>query len=206
MVALTVIILSGCMSVPPAVPSNSAQQATTGIGWIRNEWRICTEGETCPKPTPKTMDVFPVQTAIQPPPSPPLASQKQIKAREDLRFVVHFDFGKATPTKDGMDELKKTLSRINDGDAIRIEGHTDDIGTVVFNDRLARKRAEFVAAWLKRHGVANPMEIEARGKCCYVAANDSDDGRAANRRVVVILKAVRGNPETISTTRKEIIK
>lgn len=183
--ALIMILLSGCTSAPPAVPSNVAQHAEAGIGWIRDEWRICAEGETCQKPTPKTMDAFQVQTAIQPPSSPPPAPQKQVKEREDLRFVVHFDFGKATPTKVGMNELKKTLSQINKSGVIRIEGYTDDMGSAQYNDRLARQRAEFVMSWLKARGIKNPMEVEAKGKCCYVATNDTDAGRAANRRAEV---------------------
>lgn len=100
-------------------------------------------------------------------------------------MVVHFEFASATPTKAGAAELEEALTRIRDGDMLRIDGHTDDIGGVAFNDRLARRRAEYVATWLKRHDVQNPMRIEAHGKCCYVAPNDSDRGRAANRRVEI---------------------
>lgn len=207
-VLLAGILMAGCMGNPPIELSDKTSRGVA-VGWIRDEWQTCTESETCPKPTPKTIALpAPVPApASMPTPAPQTQLTGQAPENpERVRLVVHFEFAKATPTKAGLGELRKMLSRIREGDAIRIEGHTDDIGTDVFNDRLARKRAEFVAAWLKRHGVTNPMEVEAKGKCCYVAANDSDDGRAANRRAVVILKAARGDPETTSTTQKENVR
>lgn len=207
-VLLAGIFMAGCTGNPPMELSDKPSRGVA-VGWIRDEWRTCTESETCPKPTPKTIALpAPISDpASMPAPAPqPQVTGQARENPERVRLVVHFEFAKATPTKAGLGELRKMLSRIREGDAIRIEGHTDDIGTDVFNDRLARKRAEFVAAWLKRHGVTNPMEVEAKGKCCYVAANDSDDGRAANRRAVVILKAARSDPETTSTTKKETVR
>lgn len=206
-ILLTGLFMAGCAGNSPIEPSRPI--GGTSVGWIGGEWQACVEGETCPKPTPKTI-VLPAPIQV-PPGMPAPASQKRMMEQvaenpERERLVVHFEFATATPTRAGLEELKKTLSRIREGDAIRIEGHTDDIGTVAFNDRLAMKRAGFVAAWLKRRGVTNPMEIEAKGKCCYVATNDSESGRAANRRVVVILKAARDNPGITSTTKKETVR
>ena len=117
------------------------------------------------------------------------------KEARRMSLSVHFGRAKAKPTPAGRIELENVLSQIRENDSIQIQGHTDDIGSAAFNDRLARRRAWFVATWLKRRGVANPMEVKARGKCCYVAANDSDEGRAANRRVVVVLNtSVRKEP------------
>ena len=69
------------------------------------------------------------------------------------------------------------------GDSILVEGRTDDLGSQAFNDRLARKRAEVVAAYLMRLGVRSPIDIRSQGKCCYAIANNSDESRAINRRV-----------------------
>lgn len=99
-------------------------------------------------------------------------------------------------TEAGASELEEALPQIRQDETIRVVGHADDIGSNAFNSRLAHRRAEFVATWLKRRGVTNPMEIEARGKCCYVAANDSDKGRAANRRAEI----------HFTTTPKEIVR
>lgn len=200
--AATVIALHGCASAPDALTTQQAPK-TTGIGHSRNDWRVCVEDDTCPKPTPKTVLIAVPQPRIDPQVEKPVAPEPK---KVERRFSINFEFAKAMPTHHGFKELEKLLSDINKDDAIRIEGYTDDVGTKEFNDRLARKRAEFVAAWLKRHGVSNQIELEARGKCCYAATNESEEGRATNRRTVVVLKANRGIPETTSTIRKETVR
>lgn len=175
-------ILAGCASGPQVDQPDSTQREI-GIGWIRHEWRTCEEEGSCPRPTQKTV-VLAAPVALQAKPQP-TAEPRSPVAVERQPVIVHFEFAAATPTKVDALELEEALTRIREGDTLRIIGHTDDIGSAAFNDRLARRRAEFVAAWLKRHGVKNPMRIEAQGKCCYVAPNDSDKGRAANRRAEI---------------------
>lgn len=176
------LLLAGCTGNPPIDQPDSAQRRIS-VGWIRHDWRTCEEEGSCPRPTPKTVVLAaPIPLPAKPPapvePQPPVAVERQA-------VIVHFEFASATPTKAGATELEQALRQVHEGDTLRIDGHTDDIGAVAFNDRLARRRAEFVASWLRRHKVENPMAIEARGKCCYVAPNESDKGRAANRRVEI---------------------
>ena len=94
-----------------------------------------------------------------------------------------FQFASATLPELAEMEIKKAVALIQPGDSILVEGRTDDIGSQAFNDRLAKRRAEVVAAHLKRLGVKSPIEIRSQGKCCYVIANNSDESRAINRRV-----------------------
>jgi len=176
------MLLAGCASGPRVDQPDPAQHRIS-IGWIRHDWRTCEEEGDCPRPTPKTVVLaspisFPEKPQFPAEPRSPVAVDRQ-------PVVVHFEFAAATPTKAGAAELEEALTQIRQGDTLRIIGHTDDIGGAAFNDRLARRRAEYAAAWLRRHDVKNPMRIEAHGKCCYVAPNDSDKGRAANRRVEI---------------------
>ena len=68
-------------------------------------------------------------------------------------------------------------------------GHTDTVGSLDANIALSRRRAEAVRARLvEAHGV-DGARIDARG-VGYLApavANDSDEGREANRRVEAVL-------------------
>jgi outer membrane protein OmpA-like peptidoglycan-associated protein len=182
------ILLVGCTGNPVIERPNPVVRPI-GAGWIRPSWRICDEEGTCPQPTRKTVALAPrspIQVVPQPIPQP--EPKLQVAAEiERPPLTIHFGLAKEKP--DGHAELENILSQIRENDSIQIRGRTDDIGGAAFNSRLARQRALFVAAWLKRRGVANPMEIKSCGKCDYVAANDSDEGRAANRRVVVTLKA-----------------
>ena len=69
---------------------------------------------------------------------------------------------------------------------LEIVGFTDDTGPQQYNDLLARRRAESVAKALQELGI-DELKTIARGKCCYLSANDTPQGRADNRRVEIRL-------------------
>ncbi len=67
---------------------------------------------------------------------------------------------------------------------IRITGHTDSIGTDSFNERLSLGRAKSVRADLISRGIdASRIEFAGKGKTQPIATNDTEEGRALNRRV-----------------------
>lgn len=86
----------------------------------------------------------------------------------------------------------ESLKKLPADNRYRIEGHTDDQGPVAFNQRLSQRRAESVRAWFVVHGLA-AQRFEARGfgPARPIAANDSDAGRSANRRVEIHILEVR---------------
>ncbi|HET6655078.1 MAG TPA: OmpA family protein [Gammaproteobacteria bacterium] len=73
--------------------------------------------------------------------------------------------------------------------AIRIEGYTDSSGSTATNKTLSRQRAESVRDALVAAGVdAKRITVVGEGESNPVASNATADGRARNRRVVVILR------------------
>ena len=71
---------------------------------------------------------------------------------------------------------------------IEVEGHTDNVGSVPFNMQLSLDRAEAVKGYLIGRGVYDARIVtEGRGPLAPVADNDSEEGRAANRRVQVVI-------------------
>ncbi|MGE0514947.1 MAG: OmpA family protein [Hyphomicrobiaceae bacterium] len=72
---------------------------------------------------------------------------------------------------------------------VEIEGHTDSEGTPARNKRLADRRANTVREYLSRAGV-EPSRLEAIGfgETRPIAANDTPEGRAKNRRIEFIVK------------------
>ena len=74
------------------------------------------------------------------------------------------------------------------GVRIRIEGHTDAVGSAASNALLSLRRAEAVRRYLVRKGVA-PQRLEtlARGAASPVASNETEEGRARNRRVELVV-------------------
>lgn len=101
-----------------------------------------------------------------------------------LRGVV-FDFDKATLKK----ESDAVLSRAADvlktrARAIEVQGHTDNVGDDAYNQKLSEQRAQAVRTWLVAHGVpGDRVSAAGYGKRQPIADNDSDAGRAKNRRV-----------------------
>lgn len=71
---------------------------------------------------------------------------------------------------------------------VEIQGHTDATGAPNYNERLGEERAEAARSFLNRQGVAlNRMGAISYGESAPVAPNNSRDGRAQNRRVVLIV-------------------
>jgi outer membrane protein OmpA-like peptidoglycan-associated protein len=82
-------------------------------------------------------------------------------------------------------ELNKLVQFLKTYPQLRIEimGHTDNVGNEKFNLTLSENRAKAVAQYLIRQGI-DPKRIQARGygEKHPVASNDTDEGRALNRR------------------------
>jgi outer membrane protein OmpA-like peptidoglycan-associated protein len=67
---------------------------------------------------------------------------------------------------------------------VRVVGHTDNIGAVAVNDRIAMERAQVVVDRLVSHGVeVGRVRAESRGEHEPLVANDSPANRTLNRRV-----------------------
>ena len=72
--------------------------------------------------------------------------------------------------------------------SIHITGYTDSVGTFEYNIKLSEKRAQSVASYLQAQQV-HPARLVTYGKGPDnpVAGNDTEEGRARNRRVVLML-------------------
>jgi OOP family OmpA-OmpF porin len=68
--------------------------------------------------------------------------------------------------------------------AVRVEGNTDWIGTDAYNQALSERRAESVRSHLVSRGVsASRLTAVGYGESRPIASNETDEGRALNRRV-----------------------
>ena len=86
-----------------------------------------------------------------------------------------------------MDFVSK-LKSDNKNVYLEIQGHTDDTGSKAHNVRLGQDRAEAVRLFFNQQGVAlNRMSTISYGDTAPVAPNTTPEGRAQNRRVVVIV-------------------
>ncbi len=91
-----------------------------------------------------------------------------------------------------LDNLASTLNEYNQT-RIEVVGHTDSKGTDAYNQTLSQNRANSVAGYLGNRGVASSrMIVSGAGETRPVASNDTESGRAQNRRVEITLVPIQG--------------
>jgi len=101
-------------------------------------------------------------------------------------YGINFDLDKATLKTDSLKVLKEvaTLMLANPDLKIEIQGHTDAQGPDDYNMQLSLKRAEAVKAFLSLFDIApDRLTASGVGESKPLATNDTEDGRAKNRRV-----------------------
>lgn len=94
-------------------------------------------------------------------------------------------------------EMQQTITRVSAGLAgvgitrARVEGHTDSTGSSEHNQSLSLMRAQSVATVMIANGFA-PANLAVRGwgETRPIADNGTEEGRAENRRVVIIVTAL----------------
>jgi len=101
---------------------------------------------------------------------------------------VSFDSGRADIKPQMRPVLDQISHNLDAGVRVTIVGHTDSTGSDAINDPLSRDRALAVRDYLNTRGMSpERVTVDGRGAREPVASNDSDNGRAANRRVEIFL-------------------
>jgi len=102
----------------------------------------------------------------------------------------NFKFNKTVlpdEAKARLDEMITQIKADPKGAYFEIEGHTDNVGTNVINEKVGLERAEAVKRYLyEQHQIPlHKMNVISYGEAKPVAPNNNRDGRAQNRRVVI---------------------
>ena len=169
---------------------------------------ICVE-PACPAVTPKTLSMagtapmqavahrvastaeaaresgLPAEMAPVPLPAPPAPVQPLATALRNV--VVVFPFASAQLSTPARTSLSASIRHARQSDRIVISGRTDAVGNDQVNESLALARAMSVRNYLRDQvpDLAAVISIDARGRCCFVAPNETEDGRSRNRRVEI---------------------
>ena len=103
-----------------------------------------------------------------------------------------FDSSSLNPAFHGtLDRLANTMNEYGQT-IIEIAGHTDSVGTDSYNQTLSVQRAQAVANYLIARGVNRErIIVTGAGESRPVASNDTEAGRAENRRVEITLVPLR---------------
>lgn len=107
---------------------------------------------------------------------------------------ITFDFNSADVQRQFMariSDVARTLVR-HPGMIVHITGHADAIGSDQYNQRLSERRADSVGLALRDYGVSfTRIETSGMGEFEPIASNDTDWGRAQNRRVEISIKSAK---------------
>lgn len=112
--------------------------------------------------------------------------------RPSIDIPIQFEYNSAQLGQDSFDQINEIAAALTSpalSEArIRIEGHTDSVGSIEFNQRLSQQRANTVAVVLvNRYGLnGQRFEVVGYGETQAVASNETQSGRARNRRVTFV--------------------
>ena len=99
---------------------------------------------------------------------------------------IYFDFDKTTLKNESFAELNKVVEFLKQNPSVEIEisGHTDNKGSDDYNETLSQGRSESVVDYIISQGVDSyRLTAHGYGESKPIDSNDSEDGRANNRRV-----------------------
>ena len=159
--------------------SNAGKICEPVASWSAPTYR-CVAPVIEPKPEP----------VKPPPPPPPPAPKAEIKGKKiELNEKIEFKTGShelANATDPVLDEVVQIMKDHSEVIRIRIEGHTDSVGTSKYNQKLSDRRANTAKEYLIAHGIeASRLTSKGLGLTRPIADNKTEAGRAQNRRVEI---------------------
>jgi len=121
-----------------------------------------------------------------------LRKKSELPAPAKKQIVLHgiVDFNKATIRPESMALLEEAAARLKEHGnlGVVIEGHSDSTGSVQYNQQLSLRRAETVRDSLVELGVDRGRIVTVgKGASEPIASNETPEGRAKNRRVVLVV-------------------
>jgi OOP family OmpA-OmpF porin len=170
-------VTGATITVSPTTTTTYTGQCS-GIGGTQKASAVVTVA--CPPPPP------PAAAAPAPPPAP--APPKVI---DKMTLRVNFDFNKYNIRKADEAEMNKAVEFVKKypNSKVKIEGHTDSIGTDQYNQKLSVERADAVKNYIISKGASKKADISTvgYGESKPIAENKTAKGRAENRRSEIMI-------------------
>ena len=204
------VLLTACSLLKPEHPASDKTHAAVApanlhisqLDFGRDaRFMRCLE-PACPSVTPKTLVPLPTPNTAVPLVAVPATAASAVATSRladpaiaalwpaprtvaPHTLVLHFGANSAVLTAAHKALLGNALDNLRRTDRIVIAGRTDDMGSEALNEALALARALAIRDHLLDLAPDLParIAIDAKGRCCYAAPNDSNAGRARNRRV-----------------------
>jgi len=176
--------------------------------WRNSSWTPATAYPTCdgaakpppPAPAPAPRAAAPAAApAPAPAPAAPAAAAAPRPAAQKVTYAADtfFDFDKYVIKPEGKAKLDDLVDKTK-GIALEViiaVGHTDNIGSVEYNQGLSERRANAVKDYLVSKGIEkNRVYTEGKGLKNPIASNSTAEGRAKNRRTEIEVVGTRAAP------------
>ncbi|MFZ2398334.1 MAG: OmpA family protein [Smithella sp.] len=136
--------------------------------------------------------------APEPTPAPapePNPAPAPVKEKVTITLNVQFDTNKAVIKEKYNDDIKKVADFMKEfpDTTAEIGGHTDNIASAEYNQKLSQARADSVRQYLiNNFGIkASRLSAVGYGLTKPIAGNDTEEGRQKNRRVQAVIKTVK---------------
>jgi len=177
----------GCASAPDSQPIEDEVEDSfiLGIDQVRGTPDYFVVCANCREPTLKT-ELRKTTNRVE----TPSTKKTQHVSR---KFVVHFDRASSILKDSNQKVLTQLVNALPESYRLTVTGYTDDQadGGAITNQTLAQQRAESVANYLQKLGVAKEhINLKAWPLCCYVASNTYESGRAKNRRAEIVFTSL----------------
>lgn len=178
------------------VPTRSVP-SSPGVSYVASEqFFLCQREDVCPVPRRNFTERFffpKMPKAIRE--EPILKQHEAIKGdlSGPMMATVYFNRDDAGLTEAGSKILDGMFDQMKEIDPIHfrivIAGYTDGSGPKEKNAGLAESRARAVAHYFMEKGISEErITVGGRPLCCYIASNDTEEGRAKNRRAEVFVE------------------
>ena len=192
--------------------SGEVWKNASGECWRNASWTPATAAPGCdgaiveePKMAPAPASVAPPAPQVEsappatqaaPPAPAPAPAPVSVSSKVTYAADTFFDFNKSVikpEAKAKLDDLVDKIKAIN-LEVIIAVGHTDAVGSDVYNQKLSMRRSNAVKAYLISKGVDKTrIYTEGKGEKQPVADNGTKEGRAKNRRVEIEVVGARKN-------------
>jgi OmpA-OmpF porin, OOP family len=155
----------------------------------------CQPKKDAPAPKPSS----PASPASPSAPGKPAApagkpAPASVKQTVVIQADALFDFDKSVVRPDGKKSIDEALAKLAgvDVEMVIATGHTDNVGTDAYNQKLSERRAAAVKGYLVSKGIpASKITTIGKGESQPVATNKTKEGRQKNRRVDIEFKGVK---------------
>ena len=121
----------------------------------------------------------------------PAPAPAPVMKKEVITFNLLFGFDRANITDDMIPVLEQVQMILDEDPAAKfvVAGHTDSIGSEVYNQSLSERRAGAVSNWLTSNGVAaERLQVVGYGETMPKFDNNTKEGQKLNRRVEIMTK------------------